>query len=167
MKELRHALQAREVTVAPYTDSDDTLRLVPGDLMNEISFGTLNSGNYVRAVLELSGRAWASLQTFQRVVLAEDHILAGPAIFDSAGYSREDLMRRAEQELILAGSNLRSWMSDEDSKRGLVDLVRNRHVRVTLILATYETLSPIPPEGAIHLRASVRDIQEMMGDARR
>jgi len=86
MKELRHALQAQEVTVAPYTDSDDTLRLVPGDLMNEISFGTLNSGNYVRAVLELSGRAWASLQTFQRVVPAEDHILAGPAIFDSAGY---------------------------------------------------------------------------------
>ena len=72
-------------------------------------------------------------------------------------------MRRAEQELILAGSNLRSWMSDEDSKRGLVDLVRNRHVRVTLILATYETLSPISPEEAIHLRASVKDIQEMMG----
>ena len=55
-------------------------------------------------------------------------------------------------------------MSDEDSKRGLVTLVQERHVRVTLILATYETLRPISPEGAIHLRESVKDIRQMLDD---
>jgi hypothetical protein len=122
----------------------------------------LGPDNYVRSLLELAGRAWASLQTVQRVVPSDDHILSGPAIFDSAGYGRTDLMARAKQELILAGANLRSWLSDYDSKLGLIELVKNRHVRVTLILATYETLRPIPPEGAIHLRESVKDIQEML-----
>jgi hypothetical protein len=54
-----------------------------------------------------------------------------------------------------------SWMTDEDSKRGLVALVQERHVRVTLILATYETLGPVSPEGAIHLRESVKDIRQI------
>ena len=49
-------------------------------------------------------------------------------------------MKRTRSELILAGPNLRSWLSDEESKNGLIALVQQRHVRVTLILATYETL---------------------------
>jgi len=72
-------------------------------------------------------------------------------------------MKRTEKELILAGPNLRSWMTDGASKKGLVDLVKERGIRVTLILATYETLGAVSPEGAIHLRHSVRDIQEMVG----
>jgi len=72
-------------------------------------------------------------------------------------------MERTKEELILAGPNLRSWMSDDDTRQGLVELVKRRHVRVTLILATYETLSPISPEGAIHLRKSVKDIKGMIG----
>jgi hypothetical protein len=163
MKELEYALQADGVTVAPYADSKATLEAVPADLMDEMSFGVLGSDNYVRSLLELVGRAWASLQTVQRVVPADDHILIGPAIFDSAGYSRADLMERTKQELILAGPNLRSWLSDDDSKQGLIELVKNRRVRVTLILATYESLSPISPEGAIHLRESAKDIREMFG----
>jgi hypothetical protein len=160
-KELEYALQAPGVTVAPYVDSKATLETVPTELMDEMSFGVLGSDNYVRSLLELVGRAWASLQTVQRVVPADDHILTGPAIFDSAGYSRGDLMERTKQELILAGPNLRSWMSDDGSKQGLIELVKKRRVRVTLILATYESLSPISPEGAIHLRESARDIREM------
>jgi hypothetical protein len=96
-----------------------------------------------------------------RVVSADDHILAGPAIFDDAGYSRAELIARTRRELVLVGPNLRSWLSDDDSKQGLVELVKQRRVRVTMILATYETLRPIAPEGAIHLRQSVKDIGRM------
>jgi TIR domain len=161
-KELKFALRTPGVTVVPYADSQATLRAIPSEFMDEVSIGVLEPGNYVRSLLELAGRAWASLQTVQRVVPSEDHILAGPAIFDSAGYSRGELMERTKKELILAGSNLRSWLSDDDSKQGIVDLAK-KHIRVTLILATYETLGAISPEGAIHLRHSVNDIREMIG----
>lgn len=163
MKELRLALRAPGVTVVPYADSMDTLEAVPSELMDEVSFGVLEPETYVRSLLELTGRAWASLQSSERVVPSENHILAGPAIFDSGGYGRRELIERTQKELVLAGPNLRSWLSDDDSKLGLVDLVKRRGIQVTLILATYETLSPISPEGAIHLRHSVKDIRAMIG----
>ena len=162
MREFQYALQARKVTVVPYTDSRETLESVPPELLDEVVFGVLSPENYAHSLMQLAGRSWASLQTFQRIVPADDHILAGPAIFDSAGYSRRDLMARTKSELILAGSNLRSWLSDDESKRGLVALVRERQIRVTLIMATFETLGSISPEGAIHLRESVKDVQRML-----
>ena len=39
-----------------------------------------------------------------------------------------------------------------------------RHVRVTLMLAMYETLRPISPEGAIQLRESAKDIRKTLDD---
>jgi hypothetical protein len=135
---------------------------VPSELLDEVAFGRLGPDNYLRSLMEISGRAWASLQETRRLVPSRDHILAGPEIFDTDGYSRADLMDRARDELIIAGPNLRSWLSDDDSKSGLVDLVKRRRVRVTLILATYETLRPISPEGAVHLRESVKDITQML-----
>jgi hypothetical protein len=162
MAEIRYALHSAQVTLAPYVDSQETLDAVPSDLLNEVAFGRIAQDNYLRSALEIAGRAWSSLQESQLLVSAHDHILAGPAIFDSGGYSRAELIDRAQEELILAGPNLRSWMSDDDSRQGLVELVRRRHVRVTLILATYETLRPVSPEGAIHLRQSVKDISAMM-----
>ncbi|WP_344612731.1 toll/interleukin-1 receptor domain-containing protein [Dactylosporangium salmoneum] len=164
MKELRHALASPQVTVAPYADSPETLTEVPDDLIDEIAFGVLTPEVRTRALVELAGRAWASLQTVRRVVPAANHILAGPAIFDSAGYSRSDLMRRARKELILAGPNLRSWLSDRECKRDLVALVKQRRVRVTLILTTYECLRPIAAEGAVHLRESAKDIRSMLAE---
>jgi hypothetical protein len=163
MAEIKYALHVSETTVAPYVDSPGTLDAIPSDLLDEVAFGRLEPATYARSLLELSVRAWASLQTSQQVVPAVDHILAGPAIFDSAGYSRSDLMARAEEEIVLAGPNLRSWMSDDDTKRGLVELVNKRRVRVTMIMATYETLRPIAPEGAVHLLESVKDVKEMLG----
>jgi len=162
MAEIRYALHSARVTLAPYVDSQETLDAVPSDLLDEVAFGRIAEDNYLRSALEIAGRAWSSLQESQLLVSAHDHILAGPAIFDSGGYSRAELIDRAQEELILAGPNLRSWMSDDDSRQGLVELVRRRHVRVTLILATYETLRPVSPEGAIHLRQSVKDISAMM-----
>jgi TIR domain len=162
MAEIRYALGAPGISLAPYVDSQETLDAVPDDLLDEVAFGRLGPDNYLRSLLEISGRAWASLQASRRLVPSADHILAGPAIFDTAGYTRADLIERAQEELILAGPNLRSWLSDEDSKRDLVDVVKRRGVRVTLILATYETLSPVSPEGAVHLRESAKDIQQML-----
>jgi len=110
MQEIQYALQAPGVAVAPYVDSQATLDVVPSALLDEVAFGFLGPDNYICSVLELAGRAWASLQALERVVPSADHILAGPAIFDSAGYSRSELMERTKEELILAGPNLRSWM---------------------------------------------------------
>jgi len=162
MAEIRHALTVPRVSLAPYVDSQETLDAVPSELLDEVAFGRLGPDNYLRSLMEISGRAWASLQASRRLVPSEDHILAGPAIFDTDGYSQADLMDRAREELIIAGPNLRSWLSDDDSKRGLVDLVRRRGVRVTLILATYATLRPISQEGAVHLRESAKDIRQML-----
>jgi hypothetical protein len=163
MEEIRYALHLSGITVAPYVDSQDTLDAIPSELLNEVAFGLLEPVTYARSLLEVSGRAWASLQTSQQVVPSTDHILTGPAIFDSAGYSRSDLMARTEDEIVLAGPNLRSWMSDDDTKLSLIELVNRRRVRVTMIMATYETLRPIAPEGAVHLRESVKDVKEMLG----
>ena len=52
-------------------------------------------------------------------------------------------------------------MSDRQSKRGLIALVKERRIRVTLILATYETLRAVSPEGTVHLRESAKEIQKM------
>lgn len=162
MQELRYAISDPRVEVAPYVDSMATLELIPHDLLNEVAFGYLTPANYMRCMMELSGRAWASLQRSGLLVSATDHILAGPEIFDSEGYSRADLLVRTRGELVLAGPNLRSWLSDAESKQGLVDLVAERDVRLTLIMATFETLRPIAREGAIHLRESVRDVRAML-----
>jgi hypothetical protein len=161
MKELRFALTCDKLTVTPYLDRRTTLDNVPAGLIEDLAFGVIDDASYTPALLELAGRAWETLQVKNRVVPADDHILAGPAIFDDAGYNRADLMARTRRELVLAGPNLRSWLSDNDSKRGLIMLVKERRIRVTLILATYETLSPISPEGAVHLRESVKDIRRM------
>jgi hypothetical protein len=162
MAEIRYALTLPGVSLAPYVDCQETLDSVPSDLLDEVAFGRLSADNYQRSLLEISGRGWASLQETRRLVPSQDHILAGPAIFDADGYSRADLVDRARQELIIAGPNLRSWLSDDDAVRGLVDLVKRRRVRVTLILATYETLRPVSPQGAVHLRESVKDIRQML-----
>jgi hypothetical protein len=163
MEELRYALGDSRVEVAPYVDSLATLDLIPNEFLSELAFGYLTPDKHVRCMMEISGRAWAALQRSSRLVPSDDHILAGPAIFDSEGYSRADLLARTQEELILAGPNLRSWMSDAESKQGLIDLVAGRGVRVTLIMATYETLRPISPEGAIHLRETVKDVREILG----
>jgi TIR domain len=161
MEEIRYALGTSGTVVAPYVDSPATLDAIPSELLNEVAFGTLQPATYSRSLLEVAGRAWASLQTSRQLVSSADHILTGPAIFDSAGYSRSDLMQRTTEELVLAGPNLRSWMSDDDAKADLVDLVNRRRIRVTIIMATYETLRPMSWEGAVHLRESARDVREM------
>jgi hypothetical protein len=162
MGEIRYALTVPSVALAPYVDTQETLDSVPSDLLDEVAFGRLGGDNYHRSLLEISGRAWASLQTTRRLVPSRDHILAGPGIFDTDGFSQADLVDRAREELIIAGPNLRNWLSHDDSKGRLVDLVKRRRVRVTLILATYETLRPVSPEGAVHLRQSVQDIRQML-----
>ena len=151
--------------VVPYADSVETRDNIPAKYKSKINCGVLGGAGtdeYHRAVLELTGRAWASLQVVERVVPSSDHILASPAILDSPGFTRNDILRRTTSELVLAGSNLRSWLSDDESKDGLVDLVKVRKKRLRLILATYESLRGISEEGAMHLEQSVADIRAIM-----
>jgi TIR domain-containing protein len=163
MQELKQALEATRVIVTPFADSRETVGAIPMEIRDEVHCSLLEPESYWPSILELSGKAWASLQTVQRLVSSDDHILAGPAIFDSEGYRRSDLLDRVKHELILAAANLRSWLSDLETRRNLVELVKTRRIRVTLILATYETLRPISAEGAAHLRQSVEDLREMLG----
>ena len=162
MQELRQALNAERLVVLPFADSIETLQAIPTEITDQVACRIFEPESYWPSVLELAGKAWESLQTARRLVASEDHILTGPAIFDSEGYTRRDLLNRPKKELILAAANLRSWMSDSDSRQQLVDLVKVRRIRVTLILATYETLRPISAEGALHLRQSVEDIKPML-----
>lgn len=163
MNELREAIAATGVAVAPFVDSASTLDLIPKALRDEVRFELMTDETYWDSILALSGKAWASLQAVQRLVPSENHILTGPEIFKSPGFRRADLLRRVRKELVLAAPNLRSWLSDPDSRLGLVDLVRQRRVRVSLIMATYESMRPLAEEGAQHLRQSALDIRQMLG----
>ncbi|HTU71952.1 MAG TPA: toll/interleukin-1 receptor domain-containing protein [Trebonia sp.] len=101
MAEIRYALRLPGACLAPYVDSQDTLDSVPSELLDEVAFGRLGPDNYVRSVLEISGRAWSSLQETRRLVPAEDHILA------SSRASRT------------SGRCWRSWMTSSFRRTGL------------------------------------------------
>lgn len=161
MDEVKQALHSSRVMVALFADSQETVAAIPEEIRDEIQCGVVTSDNYWNTLMELSGKAWESLQTVRRLVPSEDHILTGPAIFDSAGFRRSDLISRARRQLILAAPNLRSWLSDPGTKHELVEMVKHGDIDLTLILATYETLRPVSAEGAAHLRQSVEDLAEM------
>jgi hypothetical protein len=165
MKELELALAAPRVLVAPFVDSEKTLERLSSELRDEVNFGVLNDGSgYDETISELSYKAWTSLQAAEQLVTASDHILASPAVFSTRGYSQTELMERAKQELVLAGSNLRNWLTEEASRAQLTALVAERQIRVTLVLGTYEALEAISPEGATHLRDSVLEIKDMLAE---
>jgi len=162
MKELDRALQSNRITVVPLADSKQTCDSVPEHVREVVRCEFLAPDRYWDVLLAIVGKAWGSLQVTQRLVSSEDHILAGPGIFDTEEYSREHLLKRAKHELILAAQNLRSWLSDSTTKQGLLRLVKETPVNVTFIMATYETLRPLAREGAEHLRNSAEDVKEML-----
>ncbi len=163
MKELKRALATPRVLTAPFVDSAETLERLSRKIRDEISFGVLNDGaGYDGTVSEIAHKAWTSLQVSEQLVTSSDHILASPAVFKTSGYSPPELMMRAKEELILAGSNLRNWLTDEKSRAQLLALVRDENVSVTLIMGTYEALAAISPEGATHLRDSVMEVKGMV-----
>lgn len=161
MKELREALAVLRVVVVPLIDSEQTLKQVDKTVRDTVHCGLIKAELYWDRLLELTGKAWSSLQKTRRLVSSENHLLAGAGIFDMEDYRREALLKRVKRELVLAAPNLRSWLSDPVSRQQLITLVRTTKVRVTLIMATYETLRPISAEGAVHLRQSVEDVKEM------
>lgn len=161
-KELHEALESRRVLVMPLADSDDTLNRIPKTVRDTVHCGTITAERYWNVVLDVSGKAWLTLQNTRRLVSSENYLLAGAGIFDMAEYRRDALLKRVKNELILAAPNLRSWLSDAHSRKTLLKLIQETEVTVTLILATYETLRPISSEGAEHLRQSAEDIKEMM-----
>jgi len=161
-QELERALESRRVSVVPLADSEQSLAAIPQTLRDTVHCGVMNMDHYADFVLELTGKAWSSLQSTRRLVHSENYLLAGAGIFDMEQYRRESLLKNVKKELILAAANLRSWLSDPGSRQQLIRLVKTTEVTVTMILATYETLRPLAPEGAEHLRQSAEDIKEMM-----
>jgi hypothetical protein len=161
MQELTKAIESKHMKIVVFADSDTTVDEAPALIKDEFHCQVVDNRRYLGLMMELSAKAWASLQIRHHLVPSENHILAGPAIFDTEGYTRKDLINKVKSELILAASNLRSWLSDAESRKQLVDLVKRRRIRVTLILSTYEALRPISTEGVDHLRQSVDDIKQM------
>jgi hypothetical protein len=163
MKELELALETQRVLVAPFVDSAETLAKLAPELRDEVSIGSLGVGSdYEAAIAELLHKAWISLQAAEQLVTADDHILASPTVFSTRGYSPTELMERTKDELVLAGPNLRNWLTEEESRRQLTALVAEKQVRITFVLGTYEALEAIYPEGATHLRDSVLEIKGML-----
>jgi hypothetical protein len=163
MQELNRALESRRVTVVPVANSEQTRDALPPDVRDTVHCGVMIPEHYGDYVLELAGKAWASLQNTRRLVNSENYLLAGSGIFDMEDYRRESLLKRVKQELILAAPNLRSWLTDPASRQRLVRLVQeNTNVTLTMILATYDTLRPLSTQGAEHLRQSAEDIKAMM-----
>jgi len=174
-KELDFALSAQRLLILPYADAKSTLDRIPEHVRSRINCGVLDDPggeSFQSSLLELAGRAWVSLQVSRRMVPSRNHILASASIFDSPGFTREDILKRTTSELVLAGSNLRSWLSDPESIEGLVSLVKERKLRLRLIMATRESLRGVSEEGALHLDQSVLDVEGMLskfdpGDRRR
>jgi hypothetical protein len=164
-KELELALGEPRIAVAPLADSEATLKILPQALLNEVSCRVLDTTTerYGTTIATIARQAWGSLQTNKYLVSPVDHILAGPEVFDQEEYSQERLLERVKTELVLAGPNLRGWLTSPTTRRQLVDLIESRPVNVTFILGTYETLKPVSTEGAVHLRNSVIELGEMMG----
>jgi hypothetical protein len=78
-------------------------------------------------------KAWTSLQVAERLVPAADHLLASQTVFDTRGFSQEGLLDRVTDELILAGPNLRNWLTERAIRDRLVQLVRGgRKVTLTV-----------------------------------
>jgi hypothetical protein len=103
-----------------------------------------------------------TLQKARGLVPAASSILAGPNLYDQLGYRREDIFGLVQRKLILAGANLRGWLSDSAARQGLVDLVREKSdVTVTFVLGTPGILRELQGEGEAHLRASIRELSEM------
>jgi TIR domain len=162
-RELDLALGEPRIVVAPLADSESTLASLPRALLNDVSCQVLSESPEKRAatVAAIARQAWGSLQTSKYLVSPDNHILAGPEIFDQEEYSQASLLDRAKTELVLAGPNLRSWLTSAKTRQQLIDLLESTKVTVTFILATYETLRPVSAEGAVHLRSSVIGLREM------
>jgi TIR domain len=163
-KELALALDEPRIAVVPLLDSDAILKSLPQALVGEVSCRVLDptSERYGATIAAVARQAWGSLQTNKYLVSPEDHILAGPEVFDQDEFSQVRLLERVGTELILAGPNLRGWLTSPATRRQIVELMESRPVNVTFILATYETLKPVSSEGAVHLRSSVVELREML-----
>jgi hypothetical protein len=164
MAELRRAITCAR-GLALLIDSEETLDATPKSIRTRYQCDVLDTNDadaYWRSITWLAGRAWASLQTVRRLVPAEDHIRAGSSILEEPGARQSDLLQLAKHELIIAGSNLRSWLSDEATRDGIVTRAKEKKVKITLILADYDAMRPLSREGEGHLVNSVEEIQEML-----
>jgi hypothetical protein len=103
-----------------------------------------------------------TLQKTRGLIPGASSIVAGSNIYDQLGYRREDIFGRVQSKLVVAGPNLRSWLTDSTTREGFVNLLRDqRNVTVTFVLGTPGILRELRGEGEAHLRASIVELSEM------
>jgi hypothetical protein len=165
--ELAAAIKATTIEIALLAESkaafDGLDERIREKYQCDVLEGRHDAAGYHRSMLRLTSAAWASLQSKSLLVPGDDHIRAGANVVDEEGSRQQDLMADATQHLILAGANLRGWLSSPQTRERLVARARD-HKRVTLILTTYDAIRPLSPEGETHLRQSVAEIRDMRNE---
>jgi hypothetical protein len=155
------SLKKRGVAVALFVDSQDTRDRLRPDVQ-ALNCPILEPTNSWKALCQLSAAAWAAVQSTGRLVPPKNRILSGLNLYERSEYRRSHLLERVRNELVLAGPNLRSWLSDPEDRERLVDLLKRKPwITITFVLGTFGILRELGDEGEAHLRASVRELQEM------
>jgi hypothetical protein len=150
--------ELKGVFVALFVDSEKTRKKLKSKIRSIVT-PVLNAKEYNRALAQLIYRTWNSLQRSGKLVAREGRIQAGVNMYRLSEFSRKSILKRVKKELILAGPNLRGWLSDAESMRGVASLIQKKsNVRVKFLLSTYLILSKLDEEGEKHLRQSVRDL---------
>lgn len=91
-------------------------------------------------------------------------IVAGMNVFERAGYSRMEILRRATRELVLVGPNLNSWLRDEEFIAHMLDrLAADDNFKVSVVVGTYEILRALGVDGEAILKQSVHTIADAQG----
>ncbi len=169
--EWKYALEMAEqnkLLLAYYIDSQETLENAPQELAKELSnrrYEVLNSENFRIPTAGLIGRAWEAVQHTRRLVNHHGHILAGINIVESK-FRRSEFMKRVRRHLLVAGPNLRGWLTTREARSSIIDLIRNNSdIEVTMILGTYpilEALSGGYGQGRQALEGSVQELRAMV-----
>jgi len=152
-------IETRGVTLQVFADSDITLENAPDDIKS-LRIPILNGQHYGRSLGQLISLAWESLQTRRRLIDPHNYILCGVNILESP-YRRTEFVKEVKQSLIVAGPNLRGWLTEE-ARSGLIEVIRKApHIQVKMILGTPEILTALNGgygTGTEHLKESVADL---------
>jgi hypothetical protein len=160
-KALTNHIEGNGVYLSIFVDSEDTLDSLPEEIKT-YRIPTLSKAQYSRTLGQLISRAWEALQNTKRLINPRNNILCGTNIMESI-YRRSEFVKKVNRSLIVAGPNLRGWLTEEESRLSLIHLIKKApHIQITMILGTPESLKILNNgygEGTEHLRASVRDLR--------
>jgi hypothetical protein len=155
------SIQQRGVEVALFVNSADIRNSLRPDIQ-ALNCPLLDSTTYWKALCQLSAAAWGAVQSTKRLVSPGGRLVSGLNIYDLPENRRDQLLDRVREQLVIAGPNLRSWLSDLKERRKLVHLLQTKPwISLTFVLGTFGILRELGDEGEAHLRASVLELNEM------